>query len=91
MVRGASTTRFGRRGFDPDSPGGGGPGLHQRTGPRRRFEVTDPMRASARIELVLDSVDTVGSVHLNGVHVGDLRSQFVPAPSTRIGGSGLVW
>ena len=45
---------------------------------KTRFDVDSQRSDHARIELCLDSVDTTGTVELNGKLVGQLNSQFVP-------------
>ena len=67
---------------DPDSPGGeAAQAFIGRTDWRwcTRFEVDAEHLEQERIELVLDSVDTIGSLWLNGSPIGKVASQFVPA------------
>jgi beta-mannosidase len=66
---------------DPDSPGGeAAQAFIGRTDWTWRvaFEADPEVLARRKVHLVFDSIDTVGSVELNGVHLGDVASQFTP-------------
>ena len=45
---------------------------------RTSFDVDEELLAHDRIELCLDSVDTTGTIELNGTVVGRIDSQFIP-------------
>ena len=66
---------------DPDSSGGeAAQAFIGRTDWTWRTTFTaDPEVLSRRqVELVFDSIDTIGSVRLNGIHLGDVASQYRP-------------